>query len=81
MPAISPQPSWIGELEANAGGQFDPRVVRLFVAELREHGHPLEHRRACAPASAARPSDCPAASQVSEEHGLRIVAIRAWQRV
>jgi putative nucleotidyltransferase with HDIG domain len=32
----------LAELEANAGTQFDPRVVRMFVAEFREHGHPLE---------------------------------------
>jgi HD-GYP domain-containing protein (c-di-GMP phosphodiesterase class II) len=29
------------ELEACAGTQFDPRVVRLFVAEFGTHGHPL----------------------------------------
>jgi putative nucleotidyltransferase with HDIG domain len=28
------------ELEACAGSQFDPKIVRLFVAELRDHGDP-----------------------------------------
>ena len=28
------------ELEANAGTQFDAKVVRLFVASYREHGDP-----------------------------------------
>lgn len=28
------------ELEAYAGTQFDPRIVRLFVAEYRQHGDP-----------------------------------------
>jgi putative nucleotidyltransferase with HDIG domain len=32
----------LAELEAFAGSQFDPRVVRLFVAEFREHGYLLE---------------------------------------
>jgi putative nucleotidyltransferase with HDIG domain len=27
----------LGELQAGAGSQFDPRIVRLFVAEYREH--------------------------------------------
>jgi HD-GYP domain-containing protein (c-di-GMP phosphodiesterase class II) len=31
----------ITELEAFAGSQFDPKVVRLFVAEYRQHGHQL----------------------------------------
>lgn len=30
----------VAEIEACAGTQFDPRIVRLFVAELREHGDP-----------------------------------------
>ena len=30
------------ELEACAGTQFDPRIVRLFVAEYRRHGDPLQ---------------------------------------
>ncbi|HET7745982.1 MAG TPA: HD domain-containing phosphohydrolase [Vicinamibacteria bacterium] len=29
----------IAELEACSGGQFDPRIVRLFVAEYRARGH------------------------------------------
>jgi len=32
----------LAELEACAGTQFDPRIVRLFVAEYRRHGDPLE---------------------------------------
>jgi putative nucleotidyltransferase with HDIG domain len=31
----------LNELEAGAGTQFDPRIVRLFVAEYRQHGHAL----------------------------------------
>jgi HD-GYP domain-containing protein (c-di-GMP phosphodiesterase class II) len=31
----------ITELEACAGSQFDPRIVRLFVAEYRGRGHQL----------------------------------------
>jgi putative nucleotidyltransferase with HDIG domain len=31
----------ITELEAFAGSQFDPRIVRLFVAEYRQHAHQL----------------------------------------
>jgi putative nucleotidyltransferase with HDIG domain len=30
----------VAEIEANAGTQFDPRLARLFAAELREHGDP-----------------------------------------
>jgi putative nucleotidyltransferase with HDIG domain len=30
----------LAELEACSGTQFDPRIVRLFLAELREHGDP-----------------------------------------
>lgn len=30
----------LAELEAFSGTQFDPRIVRLFVAELRQHGDP-----------------------------------------
>jgi HD-GYP domain-containing protein (c-di-GMP phosphodiesterase class II) len=29
------------EVEACSGTQFDPRIVRLFVAEYRQHGHRL----------------------------------------
>ena len=31
----------LNELEAGAGTQFEPRIVRLFVSEYREHGHAL----------------------------------------
>jgi putative nucleotidyltransferase with HDIG domain len=31
----------LGELEGCAGTQFDPRMVRLFVAEYRERGHQI----------------------------------------
>jgi putative nucleotidyltransferase with HDIG domain len=34
------EPDAIGELEAQAGRQFDPRMVRLFVAALRDGGDP-----------------------------------------
>lgn len=34
-------PDAIAELEASAGTQFDPKIVRLFVAEHRERGHQL----------------------------------------
>ena len=34
----------IGELEAGAGAQFDPRIVRLFVAAFRENGDPRSPR-------------------------------------
>lgn len=30
----------ISELEAEAGAQFDPRIVRLFVAAVRDAGDP-----------------------------------------
>jgi HD-GYP domain-containing protein (c-di-GMP phosphodiesterase class II) len=30
------------ELEACAGTQFDPRIVRLFVADYRRHGDPRQ---------------------------------------
>jgi putative nucleotidyltransferase with HDIG domain len=32
----------LGELEAFAGTQFDPRIVRLFVAEYRARGHQIK---------------------------------------
>ena len=32
----------LAELEACAGTQFDPRIVRFFVAEYRRHGDPLQ---------------------------------------
>ena len=31
----------IAEIEACAGTQFDPRIVRLFVAEYRERRHQI----------------------------------------
>jgi hypothetical protein len=30
------------KLEAFSGTQFDPRIVRLFVAEYREHGDQIK---------------------------------------
>ncbi len=30
----------LAELEAFSGSQFDPRIVRLFIAEYRQHGDP-----------------------------------------
>jgi HD-GYP domain-containing protein (c-di-GMP phosphodiesterase class II) len=35
-----PSEAALRELEANAGTQFDPRIVRLFVAAFKEQGDP-----------------------------------------
>ena len=39
--ASEPAPSLV-ELEACSGTQFDPKIVRLFVAEYRLHAHQLQ---------------------------------------